>query len=577
VDGVSGQRGRTMTVSSEFFAHCAEFAELGVRREGGRAGAPARPTQHSHPRHLGRGDAGAWPPGARPPTALSSSVCSPGDQPAQEALSAAGNAEAHGRAWVGGEGGDGAGAALARRGSSERARCAGWLSWVRRGAACARYHRRVDVGTGGALLQSAAGVLGLVLLALHAAGLADAAPCPGTNGHLRFGSISYRQVSGYTVSFLIETQWRRSYSSENVFAGSGTDGRAVAGDIVDVPGVQISADGVAGPVVFQTGDGTQHPLFLTVTHHSYNTSEDFLQGYSTLQHTYRAPNDGGNDWLASLSGCCRQYGAEFRTFLITARVNLALDGESLRAKALPVLVIINSPVLQVVHIAANTYKGGTGMAWRIGQGSELGTAIMPPPSVVDFPVDNNGLLQINGSALGVGCHHVVVQIASVRSVTPYDVVIKVIPHYMEPLRPVFVLGKPLVTNYSAPGIRSAVMPRLWGYAGYMIFFTISARTTRPGATLADIRSFALPEGAVLVNVTTEGSKGDHTMHVDFKWVPLPEQSNTHYVCLEAIDNPPTGGDLLSSGQHCVELYVYGKCVHTYTHGCSMYISIHTGT
>jgi hypothetical protein len=50
-----------------------EFAELGVRREGGRAGAPARPTQHSY-LCLGRG---AWP-GARLPTALSSSVCSPG-------------------------------------------------------------------------------------------------------------------------------------------------------------------------------------------------------------------------------------------------------------------------------------------------------------------------------------------------------------------------------------------------------------------------------------------------------------------------------------------------------------------
>jgi hypothetical protein len=78
-----------------------------------------------------------------------------------------------------------------------------------------------------------------------------------------------------------------------------------------------------------------------------------------------------------------------------------------------------------------------------------------------------------------------------------------------------------------------------------------------GATLADIRSFALPEGAELVNVTTEGTAGNHVMHVDFKWIPLPEQSNTHYVCFEAIDNPPPDADLLSSGQHCIELYVNG--------------------
>lgn len=166
-----------------------------------------------------------------------------------------------------------------------------------------------------------------------------AARCPGTNGHLRFGTISYRQVSGYTVIFTIETQWRRSYSSENVFAGTGVDGRAISGDVVDVPGVQVSATGVAGPVVFLTGDGAQHPLFLYVTHHSHNTSEDFLHGYSSVTHTFEAPNDGGNDWLASLNGCCRQYGERFKEFQITARVNLAYDGEALRSKALPVLVI----------------------------------------------------------------------------------------------------------------------------------------------------------------------------------------------------------------------------------------------
>jgi hypothetical protein len=266
----------------------------------------------------------------------------------------------------------------------------------------------------------------LVLLALVTfLPWAGAAPCPSTNGHLRFGTISYRQVSGYTVTFFIETQWRRSYSSENVFAGSGADGRAVAGDIVDVPGVRISDTGVAGPVVFQTGDGTEHPLFLTVTHHSLNQSEDFLHGYSTLQHTYRAPNDGGNDWLASLSGCCRQYGPEFREFFITSRVNLALDGESLRAKALPVLVITNSPLLHSIKIPANTYMGGVPLAWRIGKGSELGTATMPAPTAADFPVPGDGILVLNGSALGVGCHPLVVQIASVRSVTPYDCIIKV--------------------------------------------------------------------------------------------------------------------------------------------------------
>ena len=407
----------------------------------------------------------------------------------------------------------------------------------------------------GALLMFTGTLSALAALSV-CVGFASAAPCPGTNGHLRFGSISYRQVSGYTVSFKIETQWRRSFSSENVFAGSGEDGRAVSGDVVDVPGVQISAAGVAGPVVFQTGDGTQRPLFLTVTHHSLNNSADFLHGYSMVEHTYRAPNDGGNDWLASLSGCCRQYGPAFREFQITARVNLALDGESLRAKALPMIVITNSPVMHSVNILANTYMGATAMAWRIAQGSELGTATMPPTSAATFPVATSGMLALNGSALGIGCHPIVVQIASVRSVTPYDAIIKVIPHHMEPLRPVFILGKPLLTSYSSPGIRSAEMGTLHGYAGYMIYFTLSARTSRVGSRLADIRSMALPEGAILVNMTTEGSLGNHILHVDFRWTPEVAQSHTHFVCFEAIDAPSDGdADMLSSGQHCVQLEV----------------------
>ena len=437
--------------------------------------------------------------------------------------------------------------------------------------------------------------MALVVLAI-CAGFAAPAPCPSTNGHLRFGTISYRQVSGYTVTFTIETQWRRSYSSENVFAGSGPDGRAVTGDVVDVPGVRISDSGVAGPVVFQTGDGAEHPLSLTVTHHSLNETEDFLHGYSILQHTYRAPNDGGNDWLASLSGCCRQYGPEFREFFITARVNLALDGQSLRAKSLPVLVITSSPVLHRIRVVANTYMGSTAMAWRIGQGSELGTATMPPKAAADFrdadscgegeweidpatglavldpatglkvPKLCSGILSLNGSALGEGCHPLVVQIASIRSVTPYDCIVHVIAHHMEPLRPVFFGGLPLVTEFDAPGIRSPAIPVLNGYAGYQIYFTLSARSTRPGATLADVRSFALPEGAVLVNYTAEGIAGDSVLHVDFKWTPLPAQAQTHFVCFEAIDQPAHGEDVLSSGQHCVRLQVGSSdLAHTRTH------------
>jgi hypothetical protein len=58
--------------------------------------------------------------------------------------------------------------------------------------------------------------------------------------------------------------------------------------------------------------------------------------------------------------------------------------------------------------------------------------------------------------------------------------------------------------------------------GYEIYFTLSTRTTRPGARMADIRSFALPEGAALVNRTSEGAPGQHVMHIDFRCSALTE-------------------------------------------------------
>ena len=59
-----------------------------------------------------------------------------------------------------------------------------------------------------------------------------------------------------------------------------------------------------------------------------------------------------------------------------------------------------------------------------------------------------------------------------------------------------------------------------------------------------------------VNMTREGSLGNHILHVDFQWTPEVAQSHNHCVCFEGIDAPSDGdADMLSSGQHCVQLEV----------------------
>jgi len=120
------------------------------------------------------------------------------------------------------------------------------------------------------------------------------------------------------------------------------------------------------------------------------------------------------------------------------------------------------------------------------------------------------------------------------------------------------MSKHLLTSYSSPGIQNTEMVTLHGYAGYMIYFTLSTQTSRVGSRLPEIWSMVLPEGAVLVNMTTEDSHGlgNHILHVDFKWTPKVAQSHTHFVCFEVIDAPSNGdADMLSWGQHFVQLQV----------------------
>ena len=112
-----------------------------------------------------------------------------------------------------------------------------------------------------------------------------------TGGHFRYGSISHRLVSGYTVQFTIKTAWKRSFSTGSIFAGRGEDGRAVTGEQVSIPGVWRDSQGNAKTIMFETGDGTSSSLILTVT--SYSLEEDYLYGYTMFQHTYDRPNDGG--------------------------------------------------------------------------------------------------------------------------------------------------------------------------------------------------------------------------------------------------------------------------------------------
>eukprot|EP00285_Hemiselmis_virescens_P009578 CAMPEP_0173385258 /NCGR_PEP_ID=MMETSP1356-20130122/7864_1 /TAXON_ID=77927 ORGANISM="Hemiselmis virescens, Strain PCC157" /NCGR_SAMPLE_ID=MMETSP1356 /ASSEMBLY_ACC=CAM_ASM_000847 /LENGTH=614 /DNA_ID=CAMNT_0014340977 /DNA_START=77 /DNA_END=1921 /DNA_ORIENTATION=- len=370
--------------------------------------------------------------------------------------------------------------------------------------------------------------------------------------HFQYGSVSFRQNGPNTIEFHVFTQWKRSYGTFSTFKGSGADGRAITGDVVDMFGVENSDTGVANPVAFFAGDGTSYSLKMTVTHHS--EVDDTLYGVSNVTHIYESPNDGDADWLPFLKGCCRESGGNF---IVTARVNMLRQQESLAIKGLPIMSYPLSGTPYQIPLPANTPGGLVGSLWRRGAGTEIGGATPPPTSAVFFSSQGstNGNLTVRTDLLGVSRVPLTVMVASIGSVVPYDFILDV---HADREIPTFV-GLPLQTNLTS--LAQDYIPTLSGYVGYPFLFSVTATTARNASVVTDIRSFRLPSGAVLQNQQQSGDpyQGTSTMKVDFAWTPFPNQAGTHYVCFEAVQwafpPSPYAPKLPPSTQHCVIIFL----------------------
>ncbi|HZP40059.1 MAG TPA: hypothetical protein VFD84_00965, partial [Candidatus Binatia bacterium] len=115
---------------------------------------------------------------------------------------------------------------------------------------------------------------------------------PARASHFRFATLSWRPKPGgpaNTVQFTVQEGWRRS-----AFIGTPSGGPPIVGDT-------IFADGE-----LDFGDGSESvPIEILVT--SVNEDQDWFSGttQTPIEHTYPAPNDEGQPWLASVDSCCR--------------------------------------------------------------------------------------------------------------------------------------------------------------------------------------------------------------------------------------------------------------------------------
>lgn len=127
--------------------------------------------------------------------------------------------------------------------------------------------------------------------------------------HFRFGTISWRPGGGNTVTFQVDSAWRRDYPWDDqdvILRGNGINGdmHVVVGDEFTVP------SGSKGNKWYY-GDGTDELLQVLVTAPNPSDTDPNYKinnalGKSIRRHTYATPqsSDGGS-WRAGFFGCCR--------------------------------------------------------------------------------------------------------------------------------------------------------------------------------------------------------------------------------------------------------------------------------
>ena len=188
-----------------------------------------------------------------------------------------------------------------------------------------------------------------------------------------------------TVTFNLEVAFTRKVDT-GYFKGSSLDGYARVGD-------SITITGQATPE-FNFGDETlRRDLVIKVT--AISEQEDWVMGELDITHTYATPNDNGNPWYASFTGCCRYFrlwnNADAPWELITT-VDLTVANESPRVNMLPVVTLASQsvdptktqPYFQIPAISPD----GSDLSLKIIDGNENGNAIkFDQSAVVSLPLN----------------------------------------------------------------------------------------------------------------------------------------------------------------------------------------------
>ena len=316
-----------------------------------------------------------------------------------------------------------------------------------------------------------------------------------------------------TVEVTIESAWRRDYSSTYFTVALGSSGETL-----------MKINGKQSPKV-DFGDGTaehpSHQYLEAVKITAYSEQENWFLGSETFTHTYATPNNEGQPWEITFSGCCRmrnlQQGKNDQPWSITAKLNLLKADASPRIVSLPVIHVRKvTNVLTNLNATFNLYTSELHDSIKWSEG---------PEPVVGQYIHEDGTVELDTKADGIaadcsaGCHVNVIaycHFANGLSI-PVDLMVNMVqdayPEFLDfPPRQTARLGFELTADIKAFQNASRA-------SGLYVGFTVGT----------------LPNGLHLSTVRGKGiNRHTDPAIMTLRWTPCAEDLGSHVVCVDAV-------------------------------------------
>lgn len=403
-------------------------------------------------------------------------------------------------------------------------------------------------------------LLGIALLPTRSASL-PAELLENNGGHYRFSNIRWKRDQGNTVTFTIESAWRRDFGS-TYWQGSGDDGFAVTGDV-------ISLNGKQWPILSYGDDSMTAGEFLKLHVRAYSVSENWIYGSSTTTHTYPTPNNEGQPWMVSFTGCCKlseinNIPMKDAPWRISALVDLHLTSASPRLAAMPLYSLPSPPLLPaptppalpvIPTFPVSFYVPGFHPSEDIPVSVSLADAAIalqgaPTPISVDVDpasglvtLDLHGITQAESQSAGQ-YYFLKLNCTCAGAVVQADLLLRVqlkARDYAPQLSfgHLALANKLSIPNVTLPpgldGFKSTAPTGFYpevsyqAYLGFAVNYTLVASDPNSIDNIG-FGAIAVPEYARLSAV-----KGLNPSSMQVLWIPCASQVGRHVTCYEAVD------------------------------------------